>query len=187
MTRLSWAVVSVASVVTACAPHNPPRATSNAIGALHVPASPFDTTSPNMNAARMIAGCYTVAIGAWSDERAPGRFVEIPSHIQLDTARNDRRWAGFELVAHTPAVGRDWTGRDLPAAWSPVGADSLQVLAWHNGTSNLNLFLRRRAEGKLEGTARYFWDQIFLDPVTNRWLWERYPTASATLTVVPCA
>lgn len=186
MTRSPWAVVFVASV-TACAPLNPPRATRNATAALPAPASPFDTTSPNMNAAREFAGCYKVGIGAWSDERAPGRFVEIPSRIQLDTARNVRRWPGFELVAHTPATGKDWSGRDQPPAWSPVGADSLQVLAWHNGTSNLHLFLRRRAAGKLEGTARYFWDQIFVDPVTNRWLWEQYPTAPVTLTAVPCA
>jgi hypothetical protein len=177
----------VASVVTACASHNQPLATRDATIVHRVPASPFDTTSPNMNAARVIAGCYTVAIGAWSDERAPGRFVEIPSRIELDTARNGRRWPGFELVAHTPATGKDWSGRDQPPAWSPVGADSLQVLAWHNGTSALHLFLRRQAARKLEGTARYFWDQIFLDSVTNRWLWEQYPTAPVTLTAVPCA
>jgi hypothetical protein len=68
-----------------------------------------------------------------------------------------------------------------------VGTDSVQVVAWHNGFSNVNLFLRRRAEGKLEGIARYFWDQIFQDPVTKRWLWEQYPAAPATLTAVPCA
>jgi hypothetical protein len=150
-----------------------------------MPASPFDTASPNMKVAQALAGCYSLAVGAWSDEHERGGWVTIPSSIQLDTARADRPLPGLALVARTPATG-ERRKMDLQPAWSPVGTDSLQVAAWGNGTSSINLFLRRRATGKLEGTARYFWDVIFRDPVTERWLWERYPTAPATLTAVPC-
>jgi hypothetical protein len=185
MKHWCWAIAIVASAVTACASSNQSPVNGSATTALRMLASPFDPASPNMNAARAIAGCYTVAIGAWSDERAPSWRVAVPSRIQLDTTRNDGGRHGFELVAQTPDSGEGLGFKRRPA-WSPVGTDSLQVLAWHNGTSDVNLFLRRRATGKLEGTARYFWDQIFLDPVTKRWLWERYPTAPASLTAVPC-
>lgn len=185
MTHLSLAVM-VATAVTACASGNQPPATASAPAALPMRASPFDTASPNMNVAKGLAGCYSLAIGAWSDERAPGRYVTIPSRIQLDTVRDDRHRPGFELVAQSLDSGQK-RGMERRPLWSPVGTDSLQLVAWANGTSDVNLFLRRRAAGKLEGTARYFWDQIFRDPVTKRYLWERYPTAPATLTAVACA
>ena len=185
MTHLSWPAVIVASAVAACASSNQASSARRAPAEL-LPASPFDTTSPNMKAARMLAGCYSLAVGTWSDERAPGWHVTIPSRIQLDTVRNDSRRPGFELVARTPTTGMDGRGMERPPAWSPVGTDSLQVVVWHNGTSDINLFLRRRAAGRLQGTARYFWDQIRLDPVTKRWLWEQYPTAPATLTAISC-
>ncbi len=184
MTHLTW--VLVASAASACASNNQPAAAGRSPAALGMSASPIDTTSPNMKAARVFAGCYSLAIGPWSDERAPGWYVTTPSRIRLDTARFERRRPGFELVAQTLDSGQAG-GIEQRPAWSPVGTDSLQLLAWANGTSSVNLFLRRRAPGKLQGTARYFWDQILLDPVTKRWLWERYPTAPATLTAVACA
>ena len=185
MTFLTWSILLVASAVTACASSSRQPATSTTLAAAHLAASPFDTTSPNMEAARAAAGCYSLAVGAWSDERAVVGSVVIPSRIRLDTARHDRRRPGFELIAHVLASAPGRGGERLPA-WSPVGADSLQVLAWANGTSSVNLFLRRRAAGTFEGTARYFWDQVFVDPLTKRWLWERYPTAPAILTAASC-
>ena len=186
MAHLNWTVVLLASAVAGCAWSNQSPAAGSAPVAERVSASPFDAASPNMKTAREFAGCYHLALGPWSDERAPGWYVAIPTHIKLDTARNDRRRPGFELVAQAPGTGEK-SATERRRAWSPVGTDSLQVLAWANSTSDVNLFLRKRAAGKLEGTARYFWDQILLDPVTKRWLWERYPTAPATLTAVPCA
>lgn len=134
----------------------------------------------------MFAGCYALNLGAWSDQRAPGSYVAIPTRIRLDTARVDRHQPEPQRSAGRLATGEEREEERRPR-WSPVGSDSLQLLAWSNGTSSVHLFLRRRAAGKLEGTARYFWDVIFLDPTTKRWLWERYPTAPATLTPVPCA
>jgi hypothetical protein len=186
MTYLTWAVIFVASGAIACASNNQPAAARSSPAAVPKSASPIDTASPNINAARVLAGCYSLAIGAWSDERGPGWYVTIPSRIHLDTARLEPRRRGFEFVAQTLDSVRGRLVEQRPA-WSPVGTDSLQLLGWANGTSSVNLFLRRRTAGKLEGIARYFWDQIFLDPVTKRWLWERYPTAPATLTAVACA
>ena len=175
----------VASLLAACASGKQPSAREGAPAPTRMRESPFDTTPPNMKAARVLAGCYSVSVGAWSNERAVGAQAAIPSRIQLDTARHNRPRPGFELVAQTIASGQRREVERL-SSWSPVGADSLQVAAWANSTSSVDLFLRRRAEGVLEGTARYFWDQIFLDPVTKRWLWEGYPTAPATLTAVSC-
>ena len=185
MTRLTLFVALLACVVAACASNSQQRARGTARAAAQMRASPFDTASPNMKSARVVAGCYSISVGAWSDERAPGGNVALPSRIHLDTARDDRHRPGFELVAETLAPKQE-RGMLRRPAWSPVGTDSLQVQAWANGTSSVNFFLRRRAAGKLEGTARYFWDQIFLDPVTKRWMWEGYPTAPAVLAAVPC-
>jgi hypothetical protein len=91
----------------------------------------------------------------------------------------------LELVARTPGFVAE-SRTTLPPAWSPVGEDSLQVLAWADGHSSITLFLRRRPDRTLQGTARYFTDGVIVDPVTGRRLWEQYPTASATLVPLPC-
>lgn len=134
----------------------------------------------------MFAGCYALHLGAWSDQRAPGSYVAIPTRIRLDTARVERHQPGTQRPAESLAMSEKREAERRPR-WSPVGSDSLQVLAWSNGTSSVDLFLRRRAAGTLEGTARYLWDVVLRDPTTKRWLWERYPTAPATLTPAPCA
>jgi len=149
-------------------------------------ATPFDTTTPSASAIRMFAGCYALSLGAWSGQGAPGSYVAIPTRIRLDTVRVDRHQSETQRPAGSPATSEEREAERRPA-WSPVGSDSLQVLAWSSGMSSVHLFLRRRAAGKLEGTARYFWDVIFRDPTTQRWLWERYPTAPAILAPAPCA
>jgi len=92
----------------------------------------------------------------------------------------ERGQPSFPLEARTPGftVPRQ-TG--FAPGWSPVGADSLQVLAWADGTSIVVFFLRRREGGALRGTARYFTDGVILDPTTRRWMWEAYPVAPASL------
>jgi len=126
-------------------------------------------------------------VGGWSDESKVPSYatVGIPSRIHLDTARHERRRPGLELVARTFESGKQLGSGSL-REWSPVGVDSLQVVAWANQTSSVDLFLHRRAAGTFQGTARFFWDQIFVDPLTMRWQWEAYPTASATLRAIPC-
>lgn len=173
------------SAGAACASGNQAPVTGRVPAATRVRASPFDTAAPDMKAARALAGCYSLTVGAWSGEHAPGWYVTTPSRIHLDTARLERHQPGFELVAQTFESGERREIESL-RAWSPVGTDSLQVLAWTNSTSSVNLFLRRREADTLQGTARFFWDQIALDPVTKRWLWEQYPTAPAALSGVPC-
>ena len=187
MHRLMVGVVLVASAVAACVRGNSrPTARDRAPASARTRASPYDTIPPDMQAARGLAGCYRLTVGPWSDARALGGQIAIPPHLHLDTARQERRQPGFELVAQAPGSGVP-RGTGWPPVWSPVGADSLQVRVWANQTSSVNLFLRRRAGRTLHGTARYFWDQVALDPVTKRWLWEQYPTAPATLSSEPCS
>lgn len=181
--RHAWLLLLALYAVPASSPASGQQSAPAAPGER---ATPFDSTTPGTEAIRKLAGCYALTVGAWSDERAPGSYVTIPSRIRLDTARVDRHQPDT-LGSPRRAVAGDERELKGRPAWSPVGRDSLQVLAWANGTSAVHLFLRRRAAGRLEGIARFFWDVIYRDPVTKRWLWERYPTAPATLTAVPCA
>lgn len=185
MFRATITALLVMSAIAACASGSRPSATGNAPDAVR--ATPHDTSAPDMKAARSLAGCYSLTVGGWSDEsKIPGYvMVGIPSRVRLDTARHERYQPGFGLVVRT-FESDNQRESEGPRGWSPVGADSLQVLAWANRTSSVELFLQRRATGTLQGTARFFWDQIFIDPLTNRWLWEAYPTALATLSAEPC-
>ena len=185
MFRATMTALLVTSAIAACASSSRPLATGNAPAMVR--ATPHDTSAPDMKAARALAGCYSVTVGGWSDEsKIPGYVtVGIPSRMRLNTARHERYQPGFELVARTYESDKRGGSESL-RGWSPVGADSLQVLAWANQTSSVELFLRRRATGTLQGIARFFWDQIFIDPLTKRWLWEAYPTALATLSAAPC-
>jgi hypothetical protein len=186
MLRATTTALLVTSALAACVSGVRPVAKGNAPATAR--ATPYDTTAPDMEAARAMLGCYSVSVGGWSDvSKIPGvAVVGLPSRIRLDTARHDRFRPGFELVARTLQPSTTSTKESL-GGWSPVGADSLQLLAWANRTSSVELFLRQRAVGAFEGKARFFWDQIVIDPRTKRWLWEVYPTAPATLTEVPCS
>ncbi|MCC6242935.1 MAG: hypothetical protein IT353_08840 [Gemmatimonadaceae bacterium] len=155
--------------------------------AVPVPATPYDTTAPDSQRARTFQGCYALVLGAWSNERLiPERVsIAIPTHVMLDTSR----LAQPELHSPLAATVRRPEGPDtLPRVhgWSPVGTDSIQFMAFGNQTSTVAIFLRRRGMNVLRGTARFFWDQVAIDPVTRRWLWETYPTANATMTTEPC-
>lgn len=184
MYRCVWGALLTATLAAACGRG---RSVTLAGGqpAARVRPNPFDTMPPNMAAAQRMAGCYRVMLGPWSDERAVGAYVMVPPLLHLDTARMADRAQGFELSARTPGKAEPNRAARM-LAWSPVGADSVQVLAWGNQTSSVTLFLRLRSGTTLSGTARYFWDSIALDPVTKRWLWEQYPSAVATLTPTPC-
>jgi hypothetical protein len=175
-----------AGVGTACAPRTvPPAVSSPGSSSTPVRASPYDTMPPDLQAARGLVGCYWLTVGPWSSQQGFTSEIAIPSRLVLDTARHPRPTSGFGLVAR--ALGSDSARRTpWPPAWAPVGADSLQVRAWANQTADVTLFLHRRAKGTLQGIARYFWDQIAVDPVTKRWLWEQYPMAPATLRPAPC-
>ena len=185
MRRLIWSIGCAVGVGTSCVSRNVPHAVSRPRPAsVPVGASPYDTMPPDLTAARGLVGCYRLTVGPWSDQRGFTSQIAIPARLHLDTARHPRARVGFGLIAQAP--GSDSVrGMAWPPAWAPVGRDSLQVRAWANQTSAVTLFLRRRA-GALRGTARYFWDQVALDPVTKRWLWEQYPTAPATLRSESC-
>ena len=174
------------STVAACARFAP--AQSGRVGGViiaPVRASPYDTAPPNLQMAQRLVGCYRLTVGPWSNPEANGGEMPMPARIHLDTTRTTRPFPGFALVATTPGFEVRRNSGATPA-WSPIGADSLQVIAWSTGTSSVTLFLRRRTAGLLQGTARYFTDAIALDPVTRRWLWEQYPTALAQLESAPC-
>jgi hypothetical protein len=103
--------------------------------------------------------------------------------VDLTTEPHTRTYIGFRLVARTPGFA-DQLERH-PAAWGPVGSDSLQARVWANGTSSVTLFMRRQSDDELRGVARYFTDGIVVDS-TGRWMWERYPTAAASLRPTDC-
>jgi hypothetical protein len=149
-----------------------------------MPSSPFAMDAPDMQAASRIAGCYTVTLGPWSDPRTQGDTIPVPSRLDLLVEPHTRIYVGFRLVARRPGVSEQ-TER-YPAAWSPIDADSLQIRAFGNGARSLFLFLRRQPDGELRGTARYFRDYLAHDSTTGRWLWETYPTATASLRPAKC-
>ena len=187
--RISWKVTVAVILVgaAACTRSSAPQAArGRRVATAPVRASPYDTAPPNLQMAQRLAGCYRLSVGAWSNPAANGGNMPMPTRVHLDTTRTARPFPRFRLVATTPGFEIQRKPSSTPA-WSPIGADSLQVLAWSTGTSSVTLFLRRRAAGMLQGTARYFTDAIALDPVTKRWLWEQYPTAPARLESGPCS
>jgi hypothetical protein len=145
--------------------------------------SPFDMAAPDMEAAGRMIGCYALTLGPWSNPEAHAGRVPAPARVDLTTELHERVYIGFRLVARTPGFA-DQLER-YPAAWGPVGSDSLQARVWANGTSSVTLFMRRQPDNGLRGVARYFTDGIISDS-TGRWMWEKYPTAMATLRPTSC-
>ena len=146
--------------------------------------SPFDTAPPDMEAARRLAGCYSLTLGAWSNPRAHGGRIPAPPRVDLLLDSLTSGFAGFRLVAATPGFAA--RNDAFPLAWSPVGSDSLQARVWRSAMSSVTVFLRKHSDGELRGTARYFTDGRAVDS-TGRWMWESYPTAKASLSRVDCA
>jgi hypothetical protein len=181
-------VVILASVAAACAG---PRGVSAPVRTVEtlprgdgsVRRGPFDMAAPDMQAARRLLGCYAVTLGPWSDPRAHGDSVPVPSRLDLLADGHRRTYIGFRLVARTPGFAAQLEA--YPAAWSPIGDDSLQVRVWANGRSSVAFFLRRRSDEELRGTARYFIDALAVDSAGG-WLWESYPTATVSLRHAPC-
>jgi hypothetical protein len=145
--------------------------------------TPFSMAAPNMRAASLLIGCYSVTLEPWSKPQAPDSGIPVPSQIELLAERHTRIYIGFGLVARTPRFSAQ---RDAyPPAWSPVGDDSLQVRAWADGASSVMFFLRRQSNGDLRGPVRYFSDARVVDD-TGRWMWETYPAATASLRRTQC-
>jgi hypothetical protein len=144
---------------------------------------PFDMAAPDMRAASRLAGCYAVTVGPWSHARAAGDSAPVPQRLDLTAEWHTRIYIGFRLVARTPGFAAQL--EKYPAAWGPIGDDSLQVRPWANGSSSVALFMRRQPDGELRGTARYFHDARIVDG-TGRWMWESYPTATVSLRPMRC-
>jgi hypothetical protein len=148
------------------------------------PRSPFSNAAADLKAASRLTGCYAVTLGPWSTPQ-PKAEVPVPSRIDLLSDPHTRIYIGFGLVARTPGFAAQLEA--FPAAWSPVGADSLQLRAWANGKSSVMLFLRQQPGGdELRGTLRYFTDARRVDSLDGRWLWETYPNAPASLRRTSC-
>jgi hypothetical protein len=144
---------------------------------------PFDMAAPDMHAAHRLVGCYAVTVGPWSHSRAAGDTAPMPQRLDLLADWHTRIYIGFRLVARTPGFAAQL--EKYPAAWGPIGADSLQVRPWANGSSSVALFMRRQPDGELRGTARYFHDARIVDG-NGRWMWESYPTANVSLRPMRC-
>ena len=183
------AVAMIASVTAVCmVPHGAAAQATTLVETLPraggtIPRSPFDMSAPDMQAASRLIGCYALALGPWSNPEARGGRIPAPSHVDLLSEAHTRIYIGFRLVARTP--GFSDRREAFPPAWSPIGDDSLQVRAWADGSSSVMLFLRRQPDKELRGTARYFSDGLAVDS-TGRWMWETYPTATASLRPVQC-
>jgi hypothetical protein len=148
------------------------------------PRNPWYIGPPDLKAASRLAGCFTVTLGPWSDALATGDSVPIPPRVDLLDSLHTGFYIGFRLVARTPGFAMPMEKR--PPAWSPVEGDSLQVGVWHEGTRSVTLFLRRRPDAELRGTARYFSPERMEDSATGRWMWEKYPAAPVSLRPTPC-
>lgn len=189
---LKQGVLLAATAIAACSTRTaqdtgtppPPTYETLPAGDGALPRSPFDNAAPNMDAAARLAGCYDLKLGPWSNPQAHAGRVPTPARVDLTTEPHTRIYIGFRLVARTPGFA-DQLER-YPAAWSPVGGDSLQARVWANGTSSVTLFMRRQADNQLRGVARYFTDGIVVDS-TGRWMWERYPVAPASLHATDCS
>ena len=188
LTKARAGVIVVASVALCCAV--PTRARAQVTLVETVPRStsttprwPFSMDAPNMKAASRLAGCYALTLGPWSKPEASGATISVPSRIDLTSDPHTRIYIGFRLVARTPGFADE--REKYPPAWGPIGADSMQVRAWADGSSSLMLFLRRQRDGQLRGTARYFAAYRIVDS-TGRWMWETYPSAAASLRPAPC-
>ena len=144
---------------------------------------PFDMAAPDMQAASRLVGCYAVTVGPWSHARAAGDSAPMPQRLDLTAEWHTRIYIGFRLVARTPGFAAQL--EKYPAAWGPVGDDSLQVRPWANGSGSVALFMRRQPDGELRGTARYFHGERIVDG-NGRWMWESYPTASVSLRPMRC-
>ena len=181
-------MVVVAGVAAACAVPRGGGAQSVTVETLPradgtIRRGPFDMAAPDMQAAGRLVGCYAVTVGPWSDPQAHGDGIPVPSRLELLSDRHTRIYIGFRLVARTPGFSAQKEG--FPPAWSPIGEDSLQVRVWADGASSVALFLRRQSDEELRGTARYFSDARAVDD-TGRWMWETYPTATASLRPTQC-
>ena len=148
------------------------------------PRNPWYMGAPDLKAASRFAGCYAVTLGPWSDALARGDSVPMPPRVDLLDSLHTGFYIGFRLVARTPGFAMPIEKR--PPAWSPVEGDSLQVGVWHEGTRSVTLFLRRRPDAELRGTARYFSPERMEDSTTGRWMWEKYPAAPVSLRPTPC-
>ena len=144
---------------------------------------PFDMAAPDMQAASRLVGCYAVTVGPWSHSRAADDSAPVPQRLDLTTEPHTRIYIGFRLVARTPGFAAQL--EKYPAAWGPIGDDSLQVRPWANGSSSVALFMRRQPDGELRGTARYFHGARIVDS-NGRWMWEIYPTANVSLRPMRC-
>lgn len=148
--------------------------------------TPYDTSALDVVAARRLAGCYAVRVGAWSDPRANGGRIVTPAEIRLDTTHIAHPYPGRPLAVETPGFINP-SHFAVPPRWGPVKHDSLQATVVASQTSSVTIFARRHADSTFTAIARYFTDAIATDPFTNRWMWETYPTAPVQLTPHACA
>src|SRR5687767_1929028 len=142
--------VAIAAITVAC------FATPRAAGAQSTPIyhtlpadadlrpGPFDMAAPDMRAANRLVGCYGVTVGPWSHSRAAGDSAPVPQRLDLTAEWHTRIYIGFRLVARTPGFAAQL--EKYPAAWGPIGDDSLQVRPWANGSSSVALFMRRQPD-----------------------------------------
>jgi len=101
-------------------------------------ATPTDSGAASLAIPRaaQLAGCYQVAIGAWT-ETGQHKGLVPPAEFRLDTVASSSMFARYEGPnAHPESVRLalpDVGGtRPFPGMWYPVGPDSLRI-GWNTG------------------------------------------------------
>jgi hypothetical protein len=130
---------------------------------------------PDPAAVAALAGCYSLRVGAWSKAVGSGPPAP-PETIRLDTARLAAGQRGYQHLAQIPGeVGNSWT---------PIGADSLQVITWLARFDAEVLFLRQEGDS-LRGFARRATDAIPVDS-TGEVRWDVWPAVPVMARPIAC-
>jgi hypothetical protein len=123
-----------------------------------------------------LAGCYALTVNPWIKPIRSGPAV-APSTIRLDTLFRAPGQRGYRYVAQIPG--------GAGASWTPVGADSLEVITWLAQFEAEVLFLRSDGDS-LRGMARRTTDAIPVD--ANRQIrWDVWPAAPVVARPTSCS
>ena len=123
-----------------------------------------------------LAGCYALTVGPWTKPIRSGPAVP-PSTMRLDTLFRAPGQRGYRYVAQISGG----TG----ATWTPVGADSLEVITWLAQFEAEVLFLRSDGD-TLRGMARRSTDAIPVD-ANGQIRWDVWPAAPVVARSTRCS
>jgi hypothetical protein len=131
-----------------------------------------------------LAGCYALTTTPWSTTPPRSQPALPPLALRLDTARRSSSLRGYRYVAQVADSLTAKRPRSSAASWVPVGADSLEVLAWVGRFDAEVLYLRPTSSG-FSGVARRTSDAIPVDQ-EGRIRWDTWPWATISGQRIAC-